>query len=196
MIHNAPRNAMVLALIINLIMIGADLTYGLLMNSASLLGDAANNSGDAFIFLVSVIVLSSSTVIKNRVALLKGIIMLAFSVWAFYHVYLGLIGLSWLSGGIVTAVGLLSLIGNSTVAVMMHKYQDKDLNFKSAFICCRNDAIASLGVVLAGILVWVSNSHWPDVIIGAIIAGIACWGGTTVIRLSILGLNKPKDDCC
>jgi len=196
MIHNAPRNAMVLALIINLIMIGADLTYGLMMNSASLLGDAANNSGDAFIFLVSVIVLSSTTVIKNRVALLKGIIMLAFSVWAFYHVYLGLIGLSWLSGGIVTAVGLLSLIGNSTVAVMMHKHQDKDLNFKSAFICCRNDAIASLGVVLAGILVWVSNSHWPDVIIGAIIAGIACWGGTTVIRLSILGLNKPKDDCC
>ena len=196
MIHNAPRNAMVLALIINLIMIGADLTYGLMMNSASLLGDAANNSGDAFIFLVSVIVLSSSTVIKNRVALLKGIIMLAFSVWAFYHVYLGIIGLSWLSGGIVTAVGLLSLIGNSTVAVMMYKHQDKDLNFKSAFICCRNDAIASLGVVLAGILVWVSNSHWPDIIIGAIIAGIACWGGTTVIRLSILGLNKPKDDCC
>ena len=191
MIHNAPRNAMVLALIINLIMIGADLTYGLMMNSASLLGDAANNSGDAFIFLVSVIVLSSTTVIKNRVALLKGIIMLAFSVWAFYHVYLGLIGLSWLSGGIVTAVGLLSLIGNSTVAVMMHKHQDKD-----AFICCRNDAIASVGVVLAGILVWVSNSHWPDIIIGAIIAGIACWGGTTVIRLSILGLNKPKDDCC
>ena len=196
MIHNAPRNAMVLALIINLIMIGADLTYGLMMNSASLLGDAANNSGDAFIFLVSVIVLSSTTVIKNRVALLKGIIMLAFSVWAFYHVYLGLIGLSWLSGGIVTAVGLLSLIGNGTVAVMMYKHQDKDLNFKSAFICCRNDAIASAGVVLAGILVWVSNSHWPDVIIGAIIAGIACWGGTTVIRLSILGLNKPKDDCC
>ena len=196
MIHNAPRNAMVLALIINLIMIGADLTYGLMMNSASLLGDAANNSGDAFIFLVSVIVLSSTTVIKNRVALLKGIIMLAFSVWAFYHVYLGLIGLSWLSGGIVTAVGLLSLIGNSTVAVMMYKHQNKDLNFKSAFICCRNDAIASVGVVLAGILVWVSNSHWPDIIIGAIIAGIACWGGTTVIRLSILGLNKPKDDCC
>jgi Co/Zn/Cd efflux system component len=196
MIHNAPRNAMVLALIINLIMIGADLTYGLMMNSASLLGDAANNSGDAFIFLVSVIVLSSSTIIKNRVALFKGIIMLAFSIWAFYHVYLGLIGLSWLSGGIVTAVGLLSLIGNSTVAVMMHKYQDKDLNFKSAFICCRNDAIASLGVVLAGILVWVSNSHWPDIIIGAIIAGIACWGGATIIRLSILGLNKPKDDCC
>ena len=127
MIHNAPRNAMVLALIINLIMIGADLTYGLMMNSASLLGDAANNSGDAFIFLVSVIVLSSTTVIKNRVALLKGVIMLAFSVWAFYHVYLGLIGLSWLSGGIVTAVGLLSLIGNSTVAVMMYKHQDKDL---------------------------------------------------------------------
>ena len=79
-------------------MITADLLYGLIMNSASLLSDAANNSGDVFILGSSLLVLSSSTIIKNRLALLKGMIMIVFSLWAFYHVYLGFIGQSVLSG--------------------------------------------------------------------------------------------------
>ena len=121
------RNALIIAFMINLVMITADLTYGLMMNSASLLSDAANNSGDVFILGSSILVLSSTTAVKNRLALLKGIIMIAFGLWAFYHVYLGLIGSSILSGGIISFVGLLSLIGNTSVALMMHKYQHKDI---------------------------------------------------------------------
>ena len=132
------RNALILAFIINLIMLTADLTFGLMMNSASLLSDAANNSGDAFILGSSILVLSSSNIVKNRLALLKGIIMVVFGLWAFYHVYLGLIGASQLSGGIISVVGVISLIGNTFVALMMHQHHHKDINFKSAFICCNS----------------------------------------------------------
>ena len=59
------RNALIIAFIINLIMITADLAYGLMMNSASLLSDAANNAGDVFILGSSILVLSSTTVVKN-----------------------------------------------------------------------------------------------------------------------------------
>ena len=71
------RNVLIIAFIINLIMITADLTYGLMMNSASLLSDAANNAGDVFILGSSIFVLSSTTVVKHKLALLKGIIMTA-----------------------------------------------------------------------------------------------------------------------
>ena len=179
------RNALILAFIINLIMLTADLTFGLMMNSASLLSDAANNSGDAFILGSSILVLSSSNIVKNRLALLKGIIMVVFGLWAFYHVYLGLIGASQLSGGIISVVGVISLIGNTFVALMMHQHHHKDINFKSAFICCRNDAIASAGIILAGALVMFTASFWPDIIIGAVIASIVCNGGIKVIRLSL-----------
>ena len=179
------RNALILAFVINLIMLTADLTFGLMMNSASLLSDAANNSGDAFILGSSILVLSSNNIVKNRLALLKGIIMVVFGLWAFYHVYLGLIGASQLSGGIISVVGVISLIGNTFVALMMHQHHHKDINFKSAFICCRNDAIASAGIILAGALVMFTGSFWPDIIIGAMIAGIVCNGGIKVIRLSL-----------
>ena len=95
-------------------------------------------------------------------------------------------GESQLSGGVVTVVGVISLIGNTTVALMMHRHHHKDLNFKSAFICCRNDAIASAGIILAGVLVMFTGSFWPDVLIGTIIAGIVCNGGIKVIRLSLV----------
>jgi Co/Zn/Cd efflux system component len=77
----------------------------------------------------------------------------------------------------------------------MFKHHHKDINFKSAFICCRNDAIASAGIILAGILVTFTESFWPDIIIGGGIASLTCYGGFTILRLSILGLTK-KDDCC
>ena len=190
------RNALIIAFIINLIMLTADLTYGLMMNSAALLGDAASNSGDVFILGTSLLVLTSSTTVKNKLALLKGLIMSVFGIWAFYHVYLGLIGESQLSGGVVTTVGVLSLIGNTTVALMMHRHHHKDINFMSAFICCRNDAIASAGIILAGVLVMLTGSFWPDVIIGAIIAAVVLSGGIKVIRLSLKPITSEEDDCC
>ena len=191
------RNVLIIAFIINLIMITTDLTYGLMMNSASLLSDAANNSGDVFILGSSILVLSSTTAVKNRLALLKGIIMITFGLWAFYHVYLGLIGESQLSGGIISIVGVMSLIGNSTVALIMYRHQHKDINFMSAFICCRNDAIASAGIILAGLLVVYTRSFWPDIIIGAIIATIVCQGGIKVVRLSLNPITSvTEDDCC
>ena len=122
--------------------------------------------------------------------------MTAFGLWAFYHVYLGIIGESQLSGGIISIVGVMSLIGNSTVALIMYRHQHKDINFMSAFICCRNDAIASFGIILAGILVMMTGTIWPDIIIGSIIAIIVSYGGIQIIRLSLLAAETPKDDCC
>jgi len=191
------RRALVIAFIINLIMMSVDLWYGLMMNSASLLGDAANNSGDVFILGSSILVLSSTTEVKKRLAFFKGIIMTVFGLWAFYHVYLGMIGESVLFGNIISIVGVMSLAGNASVAFMMYKHQHKDINFMSAFICCRNDAIASAGIILAGLLVIFTGSFWPDIIIGTAIAIIVCHGGIKIIRMSLDPASAEEDcECC
>jgi len=190
------RRALVIAFIINLIMMSVDLWYGLMMNSAALLSDAANNSGDVFILGSSILVLSSTTEVKNRLALLKGVIMMVFGLWAFYYAYLGLMGESALTGGTISIIGVMSLAGNSSVAFMMYKHQHKDINFLSAFICCRNDAFASAGIILAGLLVMFTGSFWPDVIIGTAIATIVCHGGIKIIRLSLDPTTPVKGDCC
>ena len=79
---------------------------------------------------------------------------------------------------------------------MMHKHQHKDINFMSAFICCRNDAIASAGIILSGLLVIFTRSFWPDIIIGTVIATIVCLGGIKIIKLSLKPIPSVEDDCC
>ena len=93
-------------------------------------------------------------------------------------------------------VGVISLIGNTSVALMMYRHQHKDINFKSAFICCRNDAIASSGIILAGLLVIFTGSFWSDIIIGALIATIVCQGGIKVIKLSLNPTTSVREDGC
>ena len=66
----------------------------------------------------------------------------------------------------------------------------------SAFICCRNDAIASAGIILAGLLVMFTGSYWPDIIIGTVVATIVCLGGIKIIRLSLKTIPALEDDCC
>ena len=57
---------------------------------------------------------------------------------------------------------------------------------KASWIFSTNDVIVNAGVILAGVLVAVTASAWPDLIIGLIIAGIVFRGALQILRLSRL----------
>ena len=59
------------------------------------------------------------------------------------------------------------------------RHRHEDLNMHSVWLCSRNDVINSIAVIGAGVLVGLLHSHWPDLIVGALIAGLflhACYG--------------------
>ena len=49
---------------------------------------------------------------------------------------------------------------------------NNDVNIKSAYICCRNDAIGNILIIFSAYLVYSWGTNWPDVIAGLIIASI------------------------
>jgi Co/Zn/Cd efflux system component len=53
---------------------------------------------------------------------------------------------------------------------------------RASWIFLSNDVIANLGVVIAGILVTLLHSRFPDLIMGSIIAIIVLGGGIKIIR--------------
>ena len=55
---------------------------------------------------------------------------------------------------------------------------------RAAWIFSANDVIANMGVILAGVLVMVSASRWPDLVIGLTVAGIVLRGGIRILRES------------
>jgi Co/Zn/Cd efflux system component len=59
-----------------------------------------------------------------------------------------------------------------------------DANMRSAWICTRNDVLGNLAVLLAAVGVFGTGTGWPDVIVAAIMAGLALQGAWIVLRQS------------
>ena len=80
------------------------------------------------------------------------------------------------------AIGMLALIANLCVAVMLFRFRDGDANMRSVWLCSRNDSIVNLAIILAAIGVLGSGTRWPDLIVAAVVSGLALASARTVIR--------------
>lgn len=179
------RNALIICFLINALMFTVELYYGLISHSASLLGDSAHNIGDALILLGSIFVMSSSLIVKAKVALLKSMIMLGFGILALWYVIQNVMTGYVPNATPITLVGIFVLIGNVASAVLLLYYKNKDINLKSAYICCRNDAISSVGIIIAGLLVGLTQSNIPDVVIGGGIGLLICYSAIRIFKESM-----------
>jgi Co/Zn/Cd efflux system component len=54
---------------------------------------------------------------------------------------------------------------------------------KASYIFSANDVIANAGVILAGFLVAVTGSHYPDLVIGTVVGLIVLNGARRILRL-------------
>jgi Co/Zn/Cd efflux system component len=53
------------------------------------------------------------------------------------------------------------------------------------------DVLGNLAVLLAALGVFGTGTGWPDIIVAAIMAGLALQGATTVVRQSLAELRQP-----
>jgi cobalt-zinc-cadmium efflux system protein len=79
------------------------------------------------------------------------------------------------SGGLVIAVAAAGVVIN-TITALLFVSGGHDLNIRGAFLHMAADAAVSLGVVIAGVLVWWTQAAWIDPAIGLVIAGVITWG--------------------
>ncbi len=189
---SCQKNALTICFLINFIMFAVELFWGWQENSATLLSDAAHNSGDALILGSSLFVILSSMALKAKLALFKSFIMGCFGLLAFYNVFLTIWTTTIPQYNVLTTIGTIALIGNILSVLLLMYYRNKDINLKSAYVCCRNDVIGSIGIIIAGVLVMYTNSYWPDVILGSVVGGIIIWSSITIAKESLneLKLNR------
>jgi Co/Zn/Cd efflux system component len=61
---------------------------------------------------------------------------------------------------------------------------------RSAWICTRNDVVGNLAVLAAAAGVFGTGAGWPDVIVAAIMAGLALQGAWVVLRQALGELRE------
>lgn len=176
------RKVLWIALVLNATMFILELGAGVHSGSVSLLADAVDFAGDAANYGISLAVLSMGLRWRSRAALVKGFTMTGYGALIIGKTIFNLIDGTVPEPFTMGAVAVLALLVNGGVAVMLYAYRDGDANMRSVWLCSRNDAIGNIAVMLAAAGVLGTGRSWPDLAVAAVMAGLALWGGLSIVR--------------
>lgn len=175
------RRALWFALWVNLAMFLVEGIASFQSGSASLMADAIDFFGDSANYVLSLSVLSMGLMWRGRAALVKGITMLLFGVAvltkAGWNLQAGVAPEAMTMG----AIGAMALVANVSVALVLFAHRGGDANMRSVWLCSRNDALGNLAVMMAALGVFGTGSNWPDLLVAAIMGGLAISSGLSII---------------
>ena len=198
--HGIPANmnrAFAIGVALNLGFVGVEAVYGVLANSLALLADAGHNFSD----VVSLLFAWGAATMAKRVPTLRftyGLrsttILAALGNAMLLLVVMG--GIVWESVGrlsvsspveswVVIWVALAGVLINAATAVMFMRGRKDDLNIRGAYLHMASDAMVSLGVVVAGVVMLSTGWLWLDPVVSLVIAGFILVGTWGLLRESI-----------
>ena len=208
--HQAPSNitkAFVVGIILNSTFVLVEAITGLYTHSLSLLADAGHNLSDvaglALALFASKLALKKnneqysfgyrqSTVLA---AFLNACILLVSLGAVAYEAIMRITQPHFIEGGIVAIVAGIGIVINSVTALMFLKDKDKDINTKGAYLHMASDALISLGVVIAGIVMIYTKWYWLDSVVSLVLVIVVIFGTWGLLKESLrLTLNGVPND--
>jgi Co/Zn/Cd efflux system component len=172
---------------INLTMFFVEQIYGWIGESRALLGDSVDMLGDSGFYLITILAIGKTPLFGARAAYLKGISMAFFTLLAITSGGYRFFNPQMPDANIIGVVGALALCANVICAAILMKFRDRNINMRSVWLCTRNDVIANLGVLIAAVGVYFTNSSWPDLVIGIVI-------GLIILKSSLQILKESKEE--
>jgi cation diffusion facilitator family transporter len=177
---------------INAAMFVVEFWAGLVSGSVSLLADSLDMLGDALVYGFSLYAVAESQRTKALSALVKGIIMAAFGLFAVGQVIYKLAVPYVPAFEAIGAVGLLALAANGFCFALLWRHRADDINMSSVWLCSRNDIIANVSVIAAAAGVWLTGTAWPDLVVGVAIAALFLKSAFTVLSRSSRELRRAQ----
>ena len=176
-------------LAINAVMFVVELASGLLARSTALLSDSLDNLGDALTYGLSLYAVTRGARSKAKVALFKGCLIMAAGLFV-----LGQVIYAVLHPGVpvfetMGIVSLIALAANGACLALLWKHRTEDVNMSSVWECSRNDIASNIAVFLAAGAVWLTQSGWPDLIVGL---ALACLFLRSAISVSASALRELR----
>ena len=175
------RRVLWLALAINLTMFVAEIIAGVAGGSKALQADAMDFLGDSANYAISLGVAGMALAWRARAAALKGITLIALGGYILLATLIAVSNGALPHADVMGVIGVIAIIANGAVALMLFKWRSGDANMRSVWICSRNDVIGNLAVVLAAAGVFGTGTRWPDLIVAAVMATLALWGGWQIV---------------
>jgi len=160
--------------------------------SSVLLSGALDNFGDAVTYALSFLVVGATAAAKARVALFKGVMILAAAIAVVIQ-----IGWRVANPGVpifeaIGVAGILNLGANSICLWLLMPYKTGDINMSSAWECSRNDVLEGLAVIVTAAAVWALDSGWPDLVVAAVLLALFLHSASRVVSNAVRALRVAE----
>lgn len=166
-------------------------------NSLALMADAGHNFADALALALSAFALwiatkpadNKRTYGYHRVGILAALVnavgLAVMAVLIFWEALQRLQSPEQVQSGPMVWVALLAIVLNSGIAWWLFSAAKTDLNIRSAYLHMLGDAIASLAVVIAGVIIIFTSWYIADPIVSIIFAMLVLWSSWSIFTESI-----------
>ncbi len=184
------------AIILTAFTLVAEVVGGIWTNSLALLSDAAHVFLDLFALILSLVAikLASYPASDTRTfgwhrtevfaSFINGASVFLIAVGIFYEAW----GRFWEPQEVKSVpmfvIAAIGLVMNLVAAGALHTHSHDDLNVRSAFLHVIGDAAASLGVIVGGVVMYVTNWFIVDAVISVAIGAVIFSGAWRVLRES------------
>src|SRR5690606_7771325 len=143
---------------------------GFFSRSMGLVADSIDMLADALVYGLSLFAVGGSLLKKKQIARLSGYFQLTLAVLGIFEVLRRFLGHEEMPDfKTMIVVSILALIANGACLYLLQKSKSQEAHMKASMIFTSNDVIINLGVIVAGVLVYLFNSKYPDLIIGSIV---------------------------
>lgn len=170
-------------LAINAAMFCIEFAVGLWAESTGLIADSLDMFADAAVYGVALFAVGRAVAMKRRAAQLAGWLQFTLAIGALAEVVRRFVFGSEPVSALMMGMGLVALLANATCLMLVAKRKDAGAHMKASYIFSANDVIANAGVIVAGLLVAITGSRFPDLVIGMIVGLVVLNGARRILAL-------------
>lgn len=176
------NKAFIIGIVLNLAFVVIEFAAGFWFDSLALLSDAGHNLSDVVSLVLALLAFRLAKVKANErytygykkstilVSLLNAVILLVAVGAIVIESIHKLSNPAVVPGGAIAWVASVGVLINAFTAFLFMKDKEKDLNVKGAYLHMAADALVSVGVLVAGIVISRTGWYIIDPIIGLIVA--------------------------
>lgn len=195
-----------LSIALNLLLTVVQVVAGIVSGSLSLAADALHNFSDCGSLVIALVArrISRRPSDQSRTfgyrraeiigALVNLTILIVVGLYLVYEAVERMIEPREIEGWIVVIVATFALVVDLGTAALLWAMSRGNLNLRAAFVHNISDALASVGVILAGTAILLWDAYWTDSVLTLVISGYILWQSYPMLKRSMQILMESVPD--
>jgi len=198
---------LVAAIAVNMLLTLAQVIGGIVSGSLALIADALHNFSDAASLLIAWVARKIGRQPADHfktfgykraeviAALINLVTLVLVGLYLIYEALWRVFEPQIIEGWTVVIVAGIALVIDVITAILTYSMSKHSMNIRAAFLHNVSDALASVGVIVAGTVILLYEWYWMDTVLTLLIAGYVLYQAATLLpkTIHILMEGTPED---